>query len=118
MIFDEIKARLLEELDYEQERQNIEAFSEYFASIDGVVVPKPITELCTPRLLTMSRITGSNLDLFLKNATDEAKHRAGQILTTVFHEMLYVNRALHADPHGEIFFSSAMERLVSLILGV
>ena len=103
MIFDEIKARLMEELDYEQERKNIEAFSEYFESVEGVVVPTPIAELCTPRVLTMSRITGSNLDLFLKTASDEAKQRAGSILTTVFHEMLYVNRALHADPHGGNF---------------
>ena len=103
MIFDEIRERLLEELDYERERQNIEEFSVFFESIEGVVVPKVVPDLCTKRILTMSRITGSNLDLFLQHARPEAKHRAGEVLTTIFHEMVYVHRSLHADPHGGNF---------------
>lgn len=103
MVFEEIRERLLEELDYENERQNIEAFSEMLGHIDGVVVPSVIPHLCTNRVLTMSRITGSNLDDFLKVATDEAKKKSGDILIKVFHEMVYKNRLLHADPHGGNF---------------
>jgi predicted unusual protein kinase regulating ubiquinone biosynthesis (AarF/ABC1/UbiB family) len=103
MVFAEIKERLLEELDYENELRNIEFFEKAFRNIEGVTVPKPVTELCGKRVLTMSRITGTNLDRFLETATPEAKHKAGKVLVDVFHEMVYVHHRLHADPHGGNF---------------
>lgn len=103
MVFDEIRERLLEELDYENELRNIKMFAKATENIDGISIPKPVEELCTGRVLTMSRITGANLDQFLKTASPEAKERAGHVLVTVFHEMLYVHYMLHADPHGGNF---------------
>ncbi len=99
-IFDEIKARLEEELDYFQEAANLEYFHTALAHMPEVQIPKTHPELCTERVLTMDRIDGVSLDEFLETATPEAKDRAGTLLATVFHEMFYKLRALHADPHG------------------
>ncbi|MEC7986791.1 MAG: AarF/UbiB family protein [Myxococcota bacterium] len=103
LIFDEIRERLLEELDYRQEAKNLEEFHQFFQSIDGVQSPKPILSLCSDRILVMERLVGAPLETFYQNATPQAKQRAGDLLTAAFHEMLYVFRALHADPHGGNF---------------
>ena len=60
----------------------------------------PVDKLCTSRVLVMDRLMGMNLETFCKTATPEAKQRAGDLLTQVFHESAYVFRAVHADPHG------------------
>lgn len=99
-VFDEIKARLEEELDYFQEAANLEYFHQALSGLEGVEVPKTHPSLCTARVLTMDRIEGESLDDFLEHASPEAKHRAGTLLAKTFHEMFYRLRALHADPHG------------------
>ena len=87
LIFDEIHARLKEELDYEHERMNLERFSEFFSDIPGIRAPKPLTELCTKRVLVMERLVGMRLEDFVQQASPKAKQRAADLLTTAFHEM-------------------------------
>ena len=106
MIFEEIHARLLEELDYEHEYQNLERFSSFFADIPGISSPRPIKELCTKRILVMDRLTGMCLEDFVEKGSKEAHQRAADLLTLGFHEMTYGFRALHADPHGGNFLFS------------
>lgn len=114
MIFDEIHARLLEELDYEKEKENLQRFSEFFADTPDIRVPKPIEALCTKKVLVMERLVGMRLEDFVDKATPETKQRAADILTRGFHEMVYVFRALHADPHGGNFLF-ASDGTLSLI---
>ena len=100
LIFDEIRLRLLEELDYQREAENLRAFHVFFQDRPEISIPLPVDELCRPSVLVMQRLLGKNLDQFLATATPQARQRAGEGLTYVFHEMAYVFRALHADPHG------------------
>lgn len=99
-IFDEIRERLREELDYYQEAANLEHFHRSMAHIDGITIPKTHPSYSSERVLTMDRLTGRSLTDFLKTATPEARQRAGDLLTESFHDMFYRQRALHADPHG------------------
>ena len=103
LIFNEIRTRLLEELDYTKELQNLVYFHRIFSDIEGLSAPKPVPELSTKRILVMERMVGVNLDEFVKTASSEVKQRAGDILTRAFHEQVYVYRSLHADPHGGNF---------------
>lgn len=114
LIFEEIRARLMEELDYEHERQNLERFSEFFSSLPGVRSPKPVASLCTKRVLVMERLVGMRLEDFVEKGSAEAKQKAADALTTAFHEMVYVFRGLHADPHGGNFLFS-LDGSLSLI---
>ena len=97
--FDEIQARLREELDYLQEAVNIHTFGEMFAGDDRVRIPKIHAALCTERILTMDRLPGVHLDQFLKSGSPEAKQRAGVTLAEIYYEMVFRHRTLHADPH-------------------
>ncbi len=98
-IFQEIRERLEEELDYEKEAQNLLFFKDVLADMEGVEVPAPIADCSTKRVLTMERLHGVPLDSFEAESDPEARQRAGQTLMRVFFEMLYRHRALHSDPH-------------------
>ncbi len=99
-IFAEIRDRLVEELDYYQEAANLHFFQEALAHLDGVEIPGTHPAWCTERVLTMDLVGGVPLETFMETATPEAIQRAGELLGTTFHEMFYVLRTLHADPHG------------------
>lgn len=99
-IFDEIRERLEEELDYYQEAANLEYFHAAMAGVEGISIPRTHPEYCTDRVLTMDRLTGMPLDDFVKRASPEARQRAGDLLMASFHDMFYRLRTLHADPHA------------------
>ena len=98
-IFDEIQDRLAEELDYYQEAANIEELRGVLAGIDGLELPKTHPRYCTERVLTMDRLYGMPMEEFRKVGSKEARDRAGNIIGSAFHHMLFEARVLHADPH-------------------
>jgi predicted unusual protein kinase regulating ubiquinone biosynthesis (AarF/ABC1/UbiB family) len=98
-IFEEVRARLMEELDYYQEAANLEFFADAFQDDPDIQVPRSHPALSTGRVLTMDRLLGLPLDDFLKTATPQAKQRAGMTLARSFFQMTYGLQALHADPH-------------------
>jgi predicted unusual protein kinase regulating ubiquinone biosynthesis (AarF/ABC1/UbiB family) len=50
-------------------------------------------------VLTMDRMPGVPLERFLQTATPEARQRAGVTLASLYYEMAFRHRTLHADPH-------------------
>ena len=81
--------------------ESIERFLNSLQVFQGFVHLKPVIALCTKRVLVMERLVGMRLEDFVTRFC--AKQRAGDLLTTAFHEMAYVFRGLHADPHGGNF---------------
>lgn len=98
-IFDEIRARLEEELDYLQEAANIHQFSQLLAGTPGLRVPTVHPAWSTERVLTMDRLPGMGIDRFLERATPEARQRAGMTIGNLLFESIFRHRTLHADPH-------------------
>ena len=60
-LLDEWAASLFKELDYCQEAANGVKFAELYSHLDGVYVPKMVTDLTTPRVLVMEWIEGERL---------------------------------------------------------
>lgn len=98
-MFDEIRARLEEELDYLQEAANAAEFARLFEGDERVRIPRVHLELSTDRVLTLDRLPGMPLDAFLQVAGPEARQRAGVTLVDLFYRMVYRHHTLHADPH-------------------
>ena len=98
-MFEEIKERLAEELDYLQEAVNIAEFQRMFEGDDRVRVPGIHHDWCSERVLTMDRLPGLPLEQFLERSTPEAKQRAGVTLVHMFYSQIYTHLTLHADPH-------------------
>lgn len=97
-IFDEIKEKLLEELDYEIEKKNIIRYEKFFKNNPSIIVPDVYEELSTKRLLTMGWIEGKNI-LHYVDSTQETKNKLGELLFRAWYEPFYKIGLLHADPH-------------------
>ncbi len=98
-IFDELRDRLEEELDYLQEAANIHAYRTLYGDDPRVRIPKVHAAWSTERVLTMDRVPGVHLDDFLATASPEARHRAGITVSEFYYEQVFRHRMLHADPH-------------------
>jgi predicted unusual protein kinase regulating ubiquinone biosynthesis (AarF/ABC1/UbiB family) len=98
-VFDEIRARLRDELDYYQEAANLEFFAKAFAVDPDVRVPRSVPSHSSERVLTMDRLVGMPVEAFADQAGPEARHRAGAALARTFHHSFYRLHALQADPH-------------------
>jgi len=99
-MFDEVRTRLHEELDYYKEAAHLEEFHAAYEGVEGIRIPKTYPSHCTGRVLTMDRLIGCSAEDFAASASPEAKQRAGDLLVQTFYDMTYRLRALHADPHG------------------
>ncbi|MCB9681063.1 MAG: AarF/ABC1/UbiB kinase family protein [Alphaproteobacteria bacterium] len=116
-VYEEIRARLLEELDYLQEAANIQAFVEAFGDGDGVRIPRHVPALCTERVLVLDHLPGMPLERFLAIATPEARQAAGMNLAHLFLDMAFDKRLLHADPHPGNYLFEADGRVDLLDFG-
>ena len=104
--FEEVKTRLREETDYLNEANNIDHFAEQYAG-DKLVLPRPVHDLTSETVLTMTYVEGRHLDAFLDADPDQAaRDHFGQRLWSFLHEQVASNaRTLHADTHpGNFLF--------------
>ncbi|MES2639665.1 MAG: AarF/ABC1/UbiB kinase family protein [Myxococcota bacterium] len=105
-IFQEIEERLGEELDYRREAENLKQFRAFFHNDANVTIPAVHDGWSTGRVLTMERLSGKPLPVFVATATPAAKQHAGVTLGRAFMRMQYELRAIHADPHpGNYLFT-------------
>lgn len=116
-LIEEIRARLLEELDYEQEATNQRFFADHYRGHPFIRVPEVIDELSTGRVLTTELVTGSRLDEV--EAWDEAaRDRVGEILYRFVFGSLYRFGAFNGDPHPGNYLVGADGRVSFLDFGL
>jgi predicted unusual protein kinase regulating ubiquinone biosynthesis (AarF/ABC1/UbiB family) len=97
-IYEEVAARLREELDYEREAKQMRLYANMLADEPGVHVPEPVPSLSTNRLVTMSWLDGIPL---LEAAQRPAEER-NQIAYNMFRAWyvpFYNYGIIHGDPH-------------------
>lgn len=99
LVMDEIKIRLKEEVNYKKEAENIVWFSEHL-NIQGLVIPKVISDLTTERVITLEYLQGRHIDdWLLSDPKEEERNRLGQIIFDAFAQSVFENGVVHADPH-------------------
>ena len=104
---DEMRRSLLRELDYEHEAATLRRFSARAGQVPGLVTPIPVDQLCTPRLITMSWVSGDRVQA-TKHWPSSARCEAALVLLRFFLRGCFVWRELHADPHaGNLRFERA-----------
>lgn len=98
-VLDEIRARLVEETDYEREAENTTYFRERLR-VDRVSVPRVFRETTTGRVLSLSFMEGLPVNEWLKQGPgQEERDRVAQTLYDIFVESLYGLHTIHADPN-------------------
>jgi len=97
-IVEELRARVLEELDYALEAASQRRFAAHFAGHPFVHVPAVVDELCTPRVLTTELATGARFDEVVGWPEDERNLTAETLYRFSFGS-IYRVRAFNGDPH-------------------
>lgn len=97
-IYEEIAARLREELDYQQEAKHLALYREMLAGEDHIHVPAVVPELSTRRLLTMEWLQGKPL-LDFKAASQEERNRLAMRMFRAWYVPFYGYGVIHGDPH-------------------
>jgi predicted unusual protein kinase regulating ubiquinone biosynthesis (AarF/ABC1/UbiB family) len=104
--FDDLRMRLEQETDYEQEALHLEQARSLFHEDDGIVVPRVYRQLCTARVLTMDRLPGVHLEEFLAGGpSQEQRNDSARKILRAWYRLLYAGRLYYADFHpGNFLF--------------
>ena len=113
---DEFRRSMLAELDYGQEAANLRVLARNLESFERIVIPQPIDEYCTTRVLTMEFVDGQPVPAAGARAADGpvlAEALAGAYLHQIVEDGFF-----HADPHPGNVRITSDGRLALLDLGM
>jgi len=99
-IWAELRDRLLEEIDYTHEAENIRRMAELHADVPEIVIPTVVEEATTRNVLTMEYVGGVPPSEACSDRFDQdLKDRWGIVLVEFVLRGLLHHRFLHADPN-------------------
>ncbi len=100
LMLEEFKTSLLRELDYQAEAKNLLWLHKSLEDFPSIVVPRPIADYTTSRVLTMEYISGTKITATspLRLMEVDGPHLAEQVFRAYLKQIL-VDGMFHADPH-------------------
>jgi predicted unusual protein kinase regulating ubiquinone biosynthesis (AarF/ABC1/UbiB family) len=109
------KASLLDELDYLHEAAHLRTLAANLAAFPSIIIPQPIDDYTTSRMLTMDYVLGTKVTEVSPVARVELDaERLGQELVRAYLHQIVVDGFFHADPHpGNVFVTD--ERKLALV---
>ncbi|GAA3541145.1 AarF/UbiB family protein [Aeromicrobium flavum] len=118
-LLDQFRRSLAGELDYRREARNLVTFGELTAPYDLLVVPQPVHEYTTSRILTMDYVQGRKVtDIGKVGLVDvDARPIVEQLFSAYLHTILDAG-LIHADPHPGNLLLTDDGRLALLDLGM
>ncbi len=106
-LIEELRERLLDELDYQREATYQQAFFERYDGHPFIRVPRVYADYCRPRVLVSEYVEGLDFDQMLASASDASRQRYGEIIYRFIFGSLNRFRLFNADPHpGNYLFPS------------
>ena len=97
---EEVAETLSEELDYRLEAENLQLFARQLAEYDGIVVPAPIEDFSSLRVLTMDRVDGGKISQAIElRRLEEPLGELAEQLLHAYLDQIFMNGLVHADPH-------------------
>jgi len=114
-----LRKSILQELDFKTEANNLVMFAENLREFERIIIPEPVLDYTTSRLLTMEYIPG-------KKITEVSPLRLMEIdgpgladeLFRAYLQQILVDGIFHADPHPGNVFLTDDERIALLDLGM
>lgn len=107
VMLEELRKSLMEELDYRKEAHNLVTLKENMKEFELIVVPQPITDYSTSRVLTMDFVDGkkitaiSNFERLDLNGAPLAEE-----VFRAYLKQILLDGFFHADPHpGNVFLT-------------
>lgn len=98
-LLEEMRLRLVDELDYQREAQYQGAFYERYDGHPFIRVPRVFPDYCRPRIITSEYVAGDSFDRMLADADEQERQRYGEIIYRFVFGSLHRFRLFNADPH-------------------
>lgn len=103
-LFAEIRVRLKEELDYENEARNLEAFEKFHKHDEWIRIPQVISSHSARRVLTMELLEGDHISAITPEIySQETINLIGHRIFTMMADQLFRFQCIHGDPHAGNF---------------
>lgn len=118
-ILRELQKSLLRELDYRQEARHLVTFTNNLREFERLVIPSPVEDYSTSRVLTMDFIPGRKITALSPLARmDLDGYALAEHFFHAYLKQMLVDGIFHADPHPGNVFLTDDERIALLDLGM
>jgi len=118
-IVDGFRDSITAELDYRREAANLRRFGTNLARYESIVVPRPIEELCSARVVTMELVDGRPTSTLGEG--DDLEVDGPKLAVDLFRaylDQVLVHGLFHADPHPGNVLITPDGRLALLDFGM
>ncbi|WP_166254404.1 ABC1 kinase family protein [Marinobacter salicampi] len=103
-LFAEIRIRLKEELDYENEAVNLAAFQQFHREDHWIKIPTVIASHSARRVLTMELVEGDHIsEVTPERYNQDTINTIGHRIFTMMADELFRHHCIHGDPHAGNF---------------
>jgi len=116
-LMDELRDRIVDEVDYQREAQYQAAFHERYDGHPFIAVPRVHTELCRPRIIVSDYVDGATFDAMALASTEADRQRYGEIMYRFIYGSLHRFRLFNGDPHPGNYLFPGQGRVVFLDFG-
>lgn len=118
-LVEEFRRTLLRELDYRRESLNLVTLGSNLKEYQRLIVPQPIDDYSTSRVLTMEYVAGTKItDLSPLARIDVDGQALAEELSRAYLDQILVDGFFHADPHPGNILITPDGRLAMLDLGM
>ena len=118
-LLEEFRRTILEELDYRREAGNLERLADNLADFPRLVIPRPIPDYTTSRVLTMEFVPGRKITRVSPLTRLEVDSAAlVEELFRAYLQQILMDGFFHADPHPGNVFLTDDNRIALLDLGM
>jgi predicted unusual protein kinase regulating ubiquinone biosynthesis (AarF/ABC1/UbiB family) len=119
LILTELRKSLMRELDYRQEARHLLTFNKNFREFERIIVPLPVEDYSTSRILTMDYIEGKKITSLSPLALMELDgYSLAEDLFRAYLKQILVDGIFHADPHPGNVFITDDNRIALIDLGM
>ena len=99
-VVEEMSRTMKRELDFGREERNLIQFRSLFEKDKTVVIPEPISALCSARMITMQHISGTSIRKIKDNCPAGIDpNSVAQTGANLYLKMIFHHGFFHADPH-------------------
>src|SRR2546423_4555171 len=115
----DLRRSLLRELDFKLEANNLITFAENLREFERIIIPEPVDDFCTSRVLTMEYIPGKKITELspLRLMEIDGPGLARELFRAYLKQIL-LDGLVHADPHPGNVILTEDDRIALLDLGM
>ena len=118
-VLDEFKRMLLAELDYREEARNLLTIAHELRDFERIVVPLPVDDYTTSRVLTMDYVAGTKITAISHVEWTEVDGAAlADDLFRAYLQQIMIDGVFHADPHPGNVLLTPDHRIALVDLGM